>query len=601
VAFGGLLADPAILAAVRRGTSFHADDLEPGDPQGSPWGDWTAWAAEQMPRPATPDWMQPTGMPPASESQRQRIERRARRLEAVDVVLRRLVGVPGESAPLGVQILAILDMLQRVDAGAGPDSPWSEASLRAVRSAADQLLAIPEPLQPRLDASDAVMRLLTALRSVQIPDPADPAAVETIGWLESPFDPAPNLVLTGLHDAAVPGRAEDPLLPQSIRRDLSIEDADRRFARDAWVLATVLGRDPECRIILSRRDAGGEELVPSRLLFGDRGEELARRVKHLFQKVEDRPSPVIDGTCFSRMTPGSSSTSGRIVRPTMSVTEFRTFLQSPFRYWLRHVLELEVGSPIGRELDARFFGIVLHDAVEAFGKNEIERLRAGRSPLLDAEAIHEEMLAGLRDSLATRAVGVPGPGLRLQNRILERRLRQVAEVQAQRTLDGWRIHAVEWRIDRSLDMPDGPSQKITGRIDRIDRHDEHGWMLLDFKTSDSNKSPDAAHRRGDGTWLDLQLPLYRWAASFESGAPEIDRISSGYFVVGSSPGKIGVKASKKIDPLFEEAMDTAREVVRSIRAGYFDEVGGKLPHADDPIALLMRTTALTTDDGGDDE
>jgi hypothetical protein len=353
--------------------------------------------------------------------------------------------------------------------------------------------------------------------------------------------------------------------------------------------------------VLARRDAGGEELVPSRLLFGDRGEALARRVSHLFRTVEGRPAAVVDRTAFARMPSPEVSRSRLVLRPTMSVTEFKTYLGSPYRYWLRHVLGLEVSSPIGRELDARFFGIVLHDAVEAFGKNEVARLRAGTSPLMDVDAIHEEMLTGLHDSLATRVVGSLGAGLRLQHRILERRLRQVAEVQARRTLDGWRIHAVEWQIDRALDMPDGQPQRIKGRIDRIDRHDEHGWMLLDFKTSDSNTTPDAAHRKGDGTWLDLQLPLYRWAASFEADAPEIDRISSGYFIVGSHPGKIGVKPSKRIDPLFDEAIETAREVVRSIRAGYFDCAGDQPPHADDPVALLMRTTALTSEDGGNHE
>jgi len=621
-AFGGVLGDPAMLAAIRREMVIGAADPDAPDsmpdslpdpipdamvdPDPDPWQDWAAWSSEQMPRPAAPGWMQPTGPPPSSDAVRRRLERRARRLDAADAAWRRLADGGDDPAPLGAQIDAILRVLARIDGAAGDASPWSEASLRAVREAADPLRAIPAAFEPTVGRGDAVTRLLQSLQSQPLPDPGDPSAIETIGWLESPFDPAPHLVLVGLHDAAVPGRSEDPLLPQSVRRDLGLEHAERRAARDAWVLSTALGRDPACRVVLPRRDAGGEELVPSRLLFGDRGEALAYRVKHLFRTVDDRPAETTDRTAFARMTPGASPSASprRVERPTMSVTEFRTFLQSPFRYWLRHVLELETGTPIGRELDARFFGIVLHDAVEAFGRNELARLAAGQSPLFDADAIHDEMLAGLRDSLATRSLGSPGAGLRLQARILERRLRRIAEVQAARTLDGWRIHAVEWKIDQTLEMPDGPSQRITGRIDRIDRHDEHGWMLLDFKTSDSNKSPDAAHRKGDGTWIDLQLPLYRWAASFEADAPEIDRISSGYFIAGSSPGRIGIKASKKIDPLFDEAIDTAREVVHAIRSGYFGDLGDQLshgPHADDPVALLMRTTALATDDGGDDE
>ena len=119
-----------------------------------------------------------------------------------------------------------------------------------------------------------------------------------------------------------------------------------------------------------------------------------------------------------------------------------------------------------------------------------------------------------------------------------------------------------------------------------------GWLLLDFKTSDSGKKPDPAHRRSDGTWLDLQLPLYSWAAAQYAGAPSVDEIHSGYFVVGGRLDGIGIQMSEKIDPLQDEAIDTAAEVVHSVRAGYFDDLGVGRIYPEDPAALLMRVAAV---------
>lgn len=586
---GGLLADPVIGAAVEASRVLEPTHRESDGPTPGASSDWAAWAAEQMPRTIEPGWLGPEDehAPPA-------VQRRRARLQATEVAIRSLLGDDADAAPIGEQIAHVLGLLARIDATVLADASWSEASLRAVRKAAEPLMSIPPSLQPRLDRRTAVARLIEALRTETMPDPGDADAVETIGWLDAPFDPAARIAIVGLHDAAVPGRHDDPWLPQTLRARLGLDEADRRLARDAWVMSTLLGRDPSLRVIVPRRDGGGEDLLPSRLLFGDRGEALAHRVRRLFDSVPPRTRRPASTTSFARMRPVEAPARedrAALLRPKMSVTEFRSYLQSPYRYWLRHILGLDVATPVGSELDARFFGIVLHDAVEFFGGRELERLSEGRAPLIDAGAIHDELVQGLQRSLSGRTAGAPGAGLRLQTRIIERRLRQVAEVQAARTLDGWRIHAVEWRIDRELDVPDGPSQRISGRIDRIDRHDEHGWMLLDFKTSDSNKSPDAAHLKRD-TWIDLQLPLYRWAASFETDAPDLADIRSGYFLAGSALDRIGVHPSKKIDPMFEEAIDTAREVVHSIRQGYFDGVGDTPPYADDPVALLMRTTAL---------
>ena len=63
-----------------------------------------------------------------------------------------------------------------------------------------------------------------------------------------------------------------------------------------------------------------------------------------------------------------------------------------------------------------------------------------------------------------------------------------------------------------LDTPAG-GLSVTGRIDRIDRHEDTGqWRVIDYKTSNAANPPEKVHRRGsknDRHWVNLQLPLYR--------------------------------------------------------------------------------------------
>ncbi len=580
---GVLLADPGIDSAVRS-TSGVSSALS----------DWSSWAADQLPRPLGSGWLD------APESAPSVVRDRSARLSKVDSALADLLrSSSGPTHPdrLTTQVDVIVDLLARIDLAAGDASGWSDSSLRAVRTAAERLSGIPSELSPIVDLAQAIRMFLDTLRSVSQPDPAMTDSLETIGWLEGPFDPASRILIIALHDAAVPGSAEDQVLPDSIRCELGLESACRRSARDAWVLSTMLGRDPKLRVILPKEDAAGERLVPSRLLFGDGGAALARRVSHLFKEPVPRMATGTKCTAFQRMKPPENQ--GGIERPSMSVTEFRLHLQSPYRYWLRYGLGLKSEPPAGHELDARHFGTVMHAAVEAFGRHEIDRVKSGGSPLTDPDEILREMLDGMHAALDAVARGSTSPTLRLQTRICEERLRRVAAIQAARALEGWTIQEVEWTIDRELDMPDGRPQRVKGRIDRIDRHPQHGWMVIDFKTSESGDGPDKVHLASDGSWLDLQLPLYRWAVSQTPDHPPVDRIASAYFVVGGEAKGIGILQSKEIDGLFDEAMAKARDVVTEVRNGDFGAVGTARLFPDDPVGLLMRMAAVGSDEEGD--
>ena len=600
---GDLLGDPAFGAAVRAGISS-------GDPEAA----WVFLASGRMPAPVTGEWW--------ADLQRPAVEAT---LSATDELVRRLLGPFHPDAwetnglrPTSAWALDLLDLLDRVDAE-HENGAFGRETFKEVADVVAAIASVPDALDAEVTAAVAMEMIVEAMSRVKLADPGGASAVETIGWLEAPFDSAAHLMVVGMHDAAVPGRIDDPILPDRLRTRLGLEDERRRTARDRWVLGTILARDPDAGFILSRRDLAGDPLVPSRLLFGVPGldpretrdsitpteaQVLAAKVRRVFGPAPRRRGGAAVGSSFSSFEPPAPGLLEVPVPKVLSVTAFREFLASPYRFWLKRILGLDVRPPVGRELDARLFGIVLHDAVEAFGRSELERRRKGKPPTTDVDVVHGAMLAGMDESIARLAGGedAGSAALRLQRRIIERRLRRVAEVEVARALDDWRIHAVEAKFDLALEIPGQEPQPITGRIDRIDHHPEHGWQLLDFKTSDKGEKPDKVHHhRTTGDWYDLQLPLYRWAAPTILEGAESDDIGTGYFAVGADLDRIGVLKSDRIDGLQDDAMETAREIVRSIRAGQFTPSDEDVPPWEgDPVSLLMRTTALIADGGEDD-
>ena len=600
---GELLGDAAFGAAVRAGVGS-------GDPEAA----WISLAADRMPGPLVGEWWADV-----------RSSRVRGTLAATDEVVRRLLGpfhpdASGDTSSIGSRpasawAMELLELLDRVDEGREPRS-FSRESLEAVIEVVRAIASVPGALDASMPAVAGIEMIVETVARVAIADPGGPSAVETIGWLEAPFDPAARLMVVGMHDAAVPGRIDDPILPDRLRTRLGLDHERGRTARDRWVLSTILARDPDAGFILSRRDLAGDPLVPSRLLFGvpsidpddptsvidpAQAEELAAKVGRTFAPVPRRRPAGATGSSFGRLRAPEAGSLEVPVPGILSVTAFRDYLASPYRFWLRKILRLDARAPVGSELDPRLFGIVLHEAVEAFARAEIERTEAGEGRTLEVDAVHAAMLDGMDASIAQLTGGEGGgsAALRLQRRIIERRLRRVAEIEVERAVDGWRIHAVEAKFDLELDIPGQSPQPITGRIDRIDRHPTHGWQLLDFKTSDKGTPPDKVHHHPKtGEWFDLQLPLYRWAAPVILDGAESEHVGTGYFIAGAEIGRIGVSSSDRIDGLFEDAMETAREVVRSIRAGNFaDSIDDTPPWKGDPVALLMRTTALVADGG----
>ncbi len=464
--------------------------------------------------------------------------------------------------------------------------PWDEQD-ECFRSSADRVmeeLAALEGLGAAAPsaAADWMAYLLESLTDGVIYPDRDEAELEVEGWLELPWNPAPDLVLAGLNDAYLPGgRLSDPLLPDSLCRRLGIRHDEARWTRDAYLLHSLLAvRRERGRVIglLARRSMGHDPLKPSRLLFQCEPGDLTERAAHLLaepppERLPPEPAFAVQGMP-DVLTP---------VRPevlageSLPVTRLRDYLDCPFRFYLKHVLKLEPFEEDKQELDALEFGTLLHNALKG--------LEAGGGDVGDAAACGHE-LAEVLESLVRRRFGRRPPlSVQFQTASACQRLHRLAEVQAGLAAEGWRIQEVEQ--DASLTLRDC---RLSGRIDRIDvLPGPNRYRILDYKTGTRATSPRDAHvaalREGDAeyracpvsrgrkpsAWIDLQLPLYVEMARAEGLVPPDAEVEVGYFQVPAATADIRI--DRWPDAAVEEVRRSAREcaagVIADIRRGVF--------------------------------
>ncbi|HJT31210.1 MAG TPA: PD-(D/E)XK nuclease family protein, partial [Pirellulales bacterium] len=335
----------------------------------------------------------------------------------------------------------------------------------------------------RLSAAEAIRLLLRQIESEPIPPVPDQAAIEVLGWLELPLDDAPALVVTGFNDGFVPSFVNaDPFLPNALRRQLGLLDNDRRYARDAYALAVLLGSREQLKLVAGRRSSQGDPLAPSRLAFACPQKQIARRVLRYFGRELPPTGPtgvphgLPAGARKSAFAPPAPKPSDTHVRE-MRVTQFRDYLACPYRYYLRHVLSLHSLDDLAEELEPSAFGSLAHDVLREFGADPDNSL------LTNADAIRQRLEADLKRLVGERFGRHRLPAVDLQVEHLQLRLAAFADWQARWAAEGWRIVKTEIEIkgEQAPLLVDGKPMFLKARVDRIDRHDGSGrYVIFDY-------------------------------------------------------------------------------------------------------------------------
>ncbi len=429
------------------------------------------------------------------------------------------------------------------------------------------------------DDATATLRLLIQRLSEQTYHAErDDSRIDLEGWLELPWNDAPFMIATGMNEGRVPdGRLSDMFLPDSLRSQLGLRDDAGRLARDAYLMTLMIETrrtDGKTLFIVGKTSAAGDPLKPTRLLFRCEESELVARAEALFAPVEEH-EPHHASTLSFKLDPlaplAGKSPAGAVEK--LSVTSFRSYLACPFRFYLRNILRMNPLDDCKRELDARDFGSLAHTALQKMGESDMWQHN-------DPDAIAAFLVDEVEKVVAQRFPYPPPLPVQIALDAARQRLRQAAHVQVTLTRAGWEMINTETHYQMQLGgLP------LRGIIDRVDRHRDTGQLrIIDYKTSDSETSPIAAHLaplRDDTPefaqaefagkprrWIDLQLPLYHML--LQTNGLLTDDAELAYFNLPKAVLQTGISPWEAWTPnLLTSARTCAEAVVKQIQDGIF--------------------------------
>ena len=254
--------------------------------------------------------------------------------------------------PLSEWARVIGECVGRVAPPESPDDRVAEAQGLALEAALHECGSLASSLDQEASADEAIALVLERAMEATLGPLEIEGAVEAVGWLELPMDPAEHVVVIGMNEGAVPSReATDPLLPAALLRVLGVDVPSDRLARDAYLLSLLSHSRRTLFLGLARAGRDGEPNLPSRLLFHTDDATLRERAR-LWSPKPGHVPPTVPRPPERAVLERSAFEARRVpiagVPDRWRVTAFRDYLASPYLFYLKHVarvVELETVAP----------------------------------------------------------------------------------------------------------------------------------------------------------------------------------------------------------------------------------------------------------------
>ena len=399
-------------------------------------------------------------------------------------------------------------------------------------------------------------------------------AHDLLGWLELLWNDAPLLVLAGMNESIVPETIHgDAFLPESLRETFGLRTNTQRFVRDAYLFEALCRRRQsagETHILIPQTAADGTPLKPSRILFQGTQETLLDRTRKCFAKPSNTQAQIAHTIAWKLSPPLELP-----IPEKLSVSALSSYLECPFRFFLRHILKLRELDVETRELTPAQFGTLFHDTLETLTKDDLSGA---------TEASLNKILSTTADRLIAKRYGNKHSfALRLQREALLARLAAFSTRQAEAINGGYCIDSMDTESKINIALC---GITITGIVDRIDAS-AGNTRLIDYKTANTPKTPEQAHLKRIATkpppkhlpeaaffktekarfrWTDLQLPLYALAQQAESGSlPEV-----AYFNCANTLEKSKIQTWEGFSQAhLDSATACASAVIEQIKQGIF--------------------------------
>jgi len=371
-----------------------------------------------------------------------------------------------------------------------------------------------DPVVGSLGVKSALSYLTRILQNnvFQVQDRGAP--IEIMGSIEAAGLRFDHLWVTGLHDEAWPAPPRpDPLIPFSLQRKLDMPSSsiDNQLRHSRWLLSSYLAGAEDVMLSwpsrLEDRDMGPSPLLAH--IAEDQAGEPAGPASYRRQQSQEL------GALES--SPWDSPPPLQPARVSGGGSQLLTDqAQCPFRAFARHRLNASSPEVPARGIDPRTRGITLHRAMELVWQS-----LGGSGGLQRADSAALQQL--VRDSVeaALRAISERSDDsaqrrhIRIEALRLENLVAQILDIERQRGF----FEVVQMESRESMKLG---ALEFTIKLDRVDRLEDGGLAVLDFKTGSA--------RRGD--WCgarirDAQLPLYAISRSAPVAAVAVISVKSG--------------------------------------------------------------------------
>lgn len=444
------------------------------------------------------------------------------------------------------------------------------------RKALEELSSVQTKSEKFRSTELAIHILLQTLQSQRISEErAKNAVLDSLGWMELPYRPESNLIITGLIEGIVPeGKVDDPFLPEQLKKELHLYTSLNKIqARDSFLLTSLIESRKTIggvQVIISRLNTSNEPLTPSSLLMQCSDEELPQRVQNLFAETSEEYTPITNDKETWKLTPltgdwNRESTKVEEFIPnfknpwangekTFSPSKLRDFLECPKSFWIKTAMGL-YDNPLEYDKEAMVAnetGTFIHEILQEFCATYCSK---------DKITSESDMIADINKRIETKFTekfGAPPllMPLHLQKLDIKRRLETFVPLHINELNDGWSCIEFEKQID-GWRLGGFPIKMV---IDRIDRHENGRIRVIDYKTGNVedcrkahvegipeekvnnlkllSENLQTIPKKGNsnpGRWKNLQLPMYvLWAKeTFADPTPE-----TAYICLNKNPEKI---------------------------------------------------------------
>ncbi len=382
--------------------------------------------------------------------------------------------------------------------------------------------------------------------------PQSGARVRILGPLEARLTASDRVVLGGLIEGTWPPETQTGAwLSRPMRQDLGLDLPERRIGLSAHDFAQLLGAR---EVVLTRAaKIGGAPTIPSRFI-----QRLAAIAGERWQAAIDRGDRYLAwGRALDRPekppqpAPRPAPKPPRAARPTsLSVTEIEDWLRDPYTIYARHILRLAPLDAVDTAPGAAERGTFIHAAIGAFTQRFANGLPS--DPAGELIELGRIYFAGLAEFPEARAFWWP-------------RFLRIA-----RWFGGWEagrrshIVALAAEIRGEIDIPLAAGAfKLRGRADRIERHADGRYVILDYKTGSARTEKQV--RTGLAPQLTLEAAMLRRGAfaAIPAGA-SVAEVAYVMLKGGVPPGKLESITFKEGTPdsQADRALDKLAALVR---------------------------------------